>query len=570
MSPLPCVYPTQPATMLTFHHPNPESQGDDVTTLSHTSPTYQAGYQQQMLVNPYQDDPYGNVGRMPATSLPSSQGRPSPLQPFLVAESQGDTHSAYGKHLKVATPLGHQDPRFQASPSLQYHGPYNDLHSTLTQSPTVPQLESPPNSNESQNSDWSSEGSANPYYGISRKRGLVSPNDPEVIQAAAALEKVLFGDEGDVKQPNKNRGDPAQTAHRSKPVKPKHKLANPNPTGHGQTLPDEMDSRLQDQKASMKGPQSRQEISNQNTAAVSHSRSVSVTERNVSKEKKKSVQAHTSVEVVHLQVQNTPPFQEINSQEVSASLSPHSGRGSASLSPHSGRASASLHSGRASASPHSRRGSGSLSPHSGRASASPHSRRGSDSLSPHSGRASASPHSGRGSDSLSPHSGRGSDSLHSGRGSASLPHSGRGSANVLEPLKRPVQTTVAPVAMRRSTSPVRVEKKATRRTETHPAHFKSRKIFDRKEFESTGHSRRLTSDVHPTINVPTSQNVDQQVQNSTTHNIPLPPIGGSSGDESSSQNQAETSSSPSHRLSTGKGTRTSSVCNDELACEINL
>ena len=576
--------------MLAFHHPNPESQGDDVTTLSHTSPTYQAGYQQQMLVNPYQDDPYGNVGRMPATSLPSSQGRPSPLQPFLVAESQGDTHSAYGKHLKVATPLGHQDPRFQASPSLQYHGPYNDLHSTLTQSPTVPQLESPPNSNESQNSDWSSEGSPNPYYGISQKRGLVSPNDPEVIQAAAALEKVLFGDEGDVKQPNKNRGDEgdvkqpnknrgdaAQTAHRSKPVKPKHKLANPNPTGHGQTLPDEMDSRLQDQKTSMKGPQSKQEISNQNTAAVSHSRSVSVTERNVSKEKKKSVQARTSVEVVHLQVQNTPPFQEINSQEVSASLSPHSGRGSASL-----------HSGRASASPHSRRGSGSLSPHSGRASASPHSGRGSDSLSPHSGRgsdslhsgrgsgslshsgrASASPHSGRGSGSLS-HSRRGSDSLHSGRGSASLPHSGRGSANVLEPLKRPVQTTVAPVAMRRSTSPVRVEKKATRRTETHPAHFKSRKIFDRKESESTGHSRRLTSDVHPTINVPTSQNVDQQVQNSTTHNIPLPPIGGSSGDESSSQNQAETSSSPSHRLSTGKGTRTSSVWNDELACEINL
>ena len=68
------------------------------------------------------------------------------------------------------------------------------------------------------------------------------------------------------------------------------------------------------------------------------------------------------------------------------------------------------------------------------------------------------------------------------------------------------------------------------------------------------HSRRLTSDVHPTINVPTSQNVDQQVQNSTTHNIPLPPIGGSSGDESSSQNQAETSRSPFHRPSTGKGT----------------
>ena len=517
MSPLPHVYPTQPATTLTFHHPNPESQGDDVTTLSHTSPTYQAGYQQQMLVNPYQDDPYGNVGRMPATSLPSSQGRPSPLQPFLVAESQGDTHSAYGRHLKVTTPAipsAHHDPRFQASPSLQYHGPYNDFHSTLTQSPTLPQLESPPNSNESQNSNWSPEGSANPYHGISQKRGLVSPNDPEVIQAAAALEKVLFGDEGDVKQSNKNRRDSAQTAHRNKQVKPKHKLANPNPTGHGQTLPDEMDSRLQDQKGSMKGPQPRQEISNQVTAALSPSRSVSVTERNIPKEKKKSVQARTSVEVVHFQVQNTPPFQEINSQEVSASS--HSGRGSASLS-HTGRGSASLS--------HSGRGSASLS------------------------------HSGRGSASLS-HSGRGSASLsHSGRGSASLSNSGRGSANALEPMKRPVQTTVAPVATR-STSPARVEKKATRRTETHPAHFKSRKIFDRKEFESTGHmhSRRLTSDVHPTINVPTSQNVDQQVQNSTTHNIPLPPIGGSSGDESSSQNQAETSRSPFHRPSTGKGT----------------
>ena len=432
----------------------------DVITPSHTSPTYQAGHQQQMLVNPYQDDPYDTVGRLTTTSLQSSQGRPSPLQPFLVAESQGD--SAYGRHLKVATPgisATPHDPKFQANVSLRYRDPYNNLHSTFTQSPTVPQVQSSPDSDESENSSDSPEESANPYYGISQKRGLVSPNDPEVIQAAAALEKVLFGDEEDVKQP-KNRRDTAQTGHRTKQVQPKHKLATPNLTGYGQTLPDsrpsegfETESHLQGQMASVKEPQPRQEISNKNTAAVSHSRRVSATEGKVSEQKKKSVQAPTTVETAYFQGQNTPPFQEINSQDVAASL----------------------------------------------------------------------------------------------------PHSRRGSANALEPLKKPVQTTVAPVATRRSISPVRVEKKARRRTETHPAHLKSRKIFDKKEFESTGHSRRLTSNVHPTINVPTSENVDQQVQNSTTHNMPLPPIGEGGGDESSSQNQAETNSSPYHRPSTGKG-----------------
>ena len=486
MSPLPHVCPTQPATLLTPHRPNPESQGA-VTTPSYTSPTYQAGYQQQMLINPYQDDPYDTVGRVPITSLQSSQGRPSPLQPFLVADSQGDTHSAslqssqgrpsplqpflvaesqgdnhsaYRRQLKVATPdvsaIPH-DPKFQANVSLQYRDPYSDLHYTFTQSPTVPQVESSSDSNESQNSSESSEGSANPYYSISQKRGLVSPNDPEVIQAAAALEKVLFGDE-DVKQPNKNRRDTAQTGHRTKQVEPKHKLATPNLTGYGQTLPDsrpsETESRLQDQMASMKAPQPRQEISNKNTAAISNSRRVSATEEKVS-EQKKSVHSPTTVETAYFQGQNTPPPQEINSQEVTASL----------------------------------------------------------------------------------------------------PHSRRESANALEPLKKPVQTTVTPVATRRSISPVRVQKKARRRTETHPAHLKSRK----KEFESTGHGRRLMSDVHPTISVPTSENVDQQVQNSTTHNMPLPPIGGGGGDKSSSQNQAETNSSPYHRPSTGKGTCTSSV-----------
>jgi len=358
MTPLSHVHQMQPAKIPTLHRPHPGSwdNAPAINAFPHASPVYQAGYWQQMFGKSSENVPRTVAGTLPVASVQPSQGRQSHLHPFQLAVNPANPaneegiHAAYGKydpHLQMgnhvmtgASTTTQQDftLRLQTNAPMQYHEEYSHLHPLPTQCPlfhATPQHSSSSNDSEesttSNGSSKSSEGESDPH---NHQRIWVTSDDPEVIQTAAALERILFGDNevaddkhqyksvkarsnevsdttasypvhvGGRTEPGNQASDDAaaQVVHESnykEQHKPQHEIEEPAATGDGQILPSSpsnvtMAAYLQGQDVVI-GPTPQQQINTKGLAPVSLSSRSGPMKAKVSGQMKGSVQVPTPV-----------------------------------------------------------------------------------------------------------------------------------------------------------------------------------------------------------------------------------------------------------------------------------
>lgn len=252
-----------------------------------------------------------------------------------------DPHLQMGNHIMTGASTTQRDSalRLQTKAPMQYHEEYSHLlHPLPTQCTpfhATPQHSSSSNNSEesttSNGSTKSSEGESDPR---NHQRIWVTSDDPEVIQTAAALERILFGDNevADDKHQDKSvkarsnevsdttasypvhvggRTEPgnqasddaaAQVVHKSnykERHKPQHEIEEPTATGDGQMLPSSpsnvtMAAYLQGQHTVI-GPMPQQQLNAKGVAPVSLSSRPCPMKAKVSNQMKGSVQVPTPI-----------------------------------------------------------------------------------------------------------------------------------------------------------------------------------------------------------------------------------------------------------------------------------